>query len=135
MKSVVNVFLLTLLVASLSTNAVSAQERTKIVDGVYLVRYGNTAVVEDDVNQRTWNLSVIAEEKTDNMGHKLGEYVYNFACANKYTKGLTKFALKGAIVTTLTSSTVGVGAITAEVAATMALIFYDDVCDYYKDIM
>ena len=114
---------------------VQAQQRTKIIDGVYLVRYGNTAVVEDDINQMTWNLSVTAEAKTDNMGRKVGEYVYTFACGNKYTKGLTKFALKGAIVTTLTSATVGAGAITADVAATIALIYYDDVCDYYKDIM
>lgn len=112
-----------------------AQQRTKIIDGVYLVRYGNTAVVEDDINNMTWNLSVTVEEKTDDRGNKLGEYVYTFACANKYTKGLTKFALRGAIVSTLTSATVGVGAITADVAATMALIYYDDVCDYYKDIM
>ena len=114
---------------------VQAQQRTKIIDGVYLVRYGNTAVVEDDINKMTWNLSVTAEEKTDDMGRKLGEYVYTFACANKYTKGLTKFALKGAIVSTLTSATVGVGAITADIAATMALIYYDDVCEYYKGIM
>lgn len=112
-----------------------AQQRTKIVEGVYLVRYGNTAVVEDDINQRTWNLSVTAEEKKDDLGRKVGEYVYTFACANKYTKGLTKYALKGVIVSTLTSATVGVGAITADVAATIALIYYDDVCDYYKDIM
>lgn len=114
---------------------VQAQQRTKIIDGVYLVRYGNTAVVEDDINKMTWNLSVTAEEKTDNMGRKLGEYVYTFACANKYTKGLTKFALKGAIVSTLTSATVGAGVITADIAATMALIYYDDVCEYYKEIM
>ena len=114
---------------------VLSQQRTKIIDGVYLVRYGNTAVVEDDINKMTWTLSVTAEEKTDNMGQKLGEYVYTFACANKYTKGLTKFALKGAIVSTLTSTTAGVGAITADIAATMALIYYDDVCDYYKNIM
>lgn len=114
---------------------VQAQQRTKIVEGVYLVRFGNTAVVEDDINKMTWNLSVTAEEKTDDMGRKLGEYVYTFACANKYTKGLTKFALKGAIVSTLTSATVGAGAITADIAATMALIYYDDVCEYYKEIM
>lgn len=114
---------------------VQAQQRTKIVEGVYLVRYGNTAVVEDDINKMTWNLSVIAEENTDDMGRKLGEYVYTFACANKYTKGVTKFALKGAIVSTLTSATVGAGAITADFAATMALIYYDDVCEYYKEIM
>lgn len=127
--------LLVIMVLLGMTPIVSAQQRTKIIDGVYLVRYGNTAVVEDDINQITWNLSVTAEAKTDNMGRKVGEYVYTFACGNKYTKGLTKFALKGAIVTTLTSATVGAGAITADVAATIALIYYDDVCDYYKDIM
>ena len=128
-------FLLLLVMAFIAIPSMSAQQRTKIIDGVYLVRYGNTAVVEDDINHMTWNLSVTAEEKKDDMGRKLGEYVYTFACANKYTKGLTKFALRGAIVSTLTSATVGVGAITADVAATMALIYYDDVCDYYKDIM
>lgn len=115
--------------------ALIAQERTKIVDGVYLVRHGNIAVVEDDINQITWNLSVTIEESTDENGNKLGEYVYHFACANKYTKGLTKFALKGAIVASLTSATMGVGTITADVAATVALVYYDDVCDYYKEKM
>lgn len=115
--------------------ALIAQERTKIVDGVYLVRHGNIAVIEDDINQITWNLSVTVEESTDENGNKLGEYVYHFACANKYTKGLTKFALKGAIVASLTSATMGVGTITADVAATIALVYYDDVCDYYKEKM
>lgn len=115
--------------------ALIAQERTKIVDGVYLVRHGNIAVIEDDINQITWNLSVTVEESTDENGNKLGEYVYHFACANKYTKGLTKFALKGAIVASLTSATMGVGTITADVAATVALVYYDDVCDYYKEKM
>lgn len=115
--------------------ALIAQERTKIVDGVYLIRHGNIAVIEDDINQITWNLSVTVEESTDENGNKLGEYVYHFACANKYTKGLTKFALKGAIVASLTSATMGVGTITADVAATVALVYYDDVCDYYKEKM
>lgn len=128
-------FLLLLIMAFIAIPSLQAQQRTKIIDGVYLVRYGNTAVVEDDINQMTWNLSVTAEEKTDDIGRKLGEYVYTFACANMYTKGLTKFALKGAIVSTLTSATVGAGAITADIAATMALIYYDDVCEYYKEIM
>lgn len=126
---------LILLCLFLTLPALFSQQRTKIIDGVYIVRYGNIAVVEDDINQMTWNLSVTSEEKTDEKGNKLGEYVYHFACANKYTKGLTKFALKGAIVASLTSATMGVGTITADVAATMALIYYDDVCDYYKDIM
>ena len=53
-------FVLAFLGLSITSNA---QTKTKIVDGVYLVRYGDTAVVEDDINQRTWNLSVKATEK------------------------------------------------------------------------
>lgn len=115
--------------------ALIAQERTKIVEGVYLARYGNTAVIEDDIMQRTWHLSVTAEEKKDESGNKIGEYVYHFACGNKYTKNLTKFALEGVIVASLTSTTMGAGAITTDIATSIALMFYDDVCDYYKDIM
>lgn len=112
-----------------------SQHRTKIVDGVYLVRYGNIAVIEDDIMQRTWHLSVTTEEKKDESGNKIGEYVYHFACENKYTKNLTKFALEGVIVASLTSTTMGAGAITTDIATSIALMFYDDVCDYYKDIM
>lgn len=112
-----------------------SQHRTKIVDGVYLVRYGNTALIEDNILQRTWHLSVIAEEKKDESGNTIGEYIYHFTCGNKYTKNLTKFALRGAIIASLTSTTMGAGSITADIAASMALVYYDDVCDYYKDIM
>ena len=115
--------------------ALIAQERTKIVDGVYLIRHGNIAVIEDDINQITWNLSVTVEESTDENGNKLGEYVYHFACANKYTYGFIYFSLIGAIFVSLSSAPMCVGTITADVAATMALVYYDDVCDYYKEKM
>lgn len=32
--------------------ASSAQQRIKVSDGLYLVSYGNTAVIEDDINQK-----------------------------------------------------------------------------------
>lgn len=109
-----------------------AQTRTKIVDGVYLVRYGNTAVVEDDINQMTWNLSVTAQEKKDSQGRSTGELIYELACGNKYTKNLTKFALAGAITTGLTAVAGPYGAVTAGVATTIANTFYEDVCEYYR---
>ena len=109
-----------------------AQNRTKIIDGVYLVRYGNVAVVEDDINQKTWRLSVNAEEKKDSQGRPTGELIYELACGNKYTKGLTKFALSGAITTSLTAVAGPYGTVTAQVANMIASTFYDDVCEYYK---
>ena len=109
-----------------------AQKRTKIVDGVYLVRYGNTAVVEDDINQKTWQLSVKAEEKKDSQGNPTGELIYELACGNKYTKGLTKMALSSAITVSLTAVAGPYGTVTAQVANMVANIYYEDVCEYYK---
>lgn len=105
--------------------AASAQQRTKIADGVYLVRYGNTAVLEDDINQKTWNMSVTRQKKS------AGEYVYDFACGNKYTKAITKYALKSAITAGVAY---GTGSPTlAGLSAKIADYFYDDVCDYFGE--
>lgn len=109
-----------------------AQQRTKIAEGVYLVRYGNTAVVEDDINQKTWQLSVKAEEKKDSQGRPTGELIYDLACGNKYTKGLTKLALSRAITASLTAVAGPYGTVTATVANAVANTFYEDVCKYYK---
>lgn len=123
-------FVLAFLGLSMTSNA---QTRTKIVDGVYLVRYGDTAVVEDDINQRTWNLSVKATEKKDSQGRSTGELIYELACGNKYTKGLTKFTLSTAIATSITAVTGPYAPAVAGAATTIANIYYDDVCNYYKE--
>lgn len=123
-------FLITLSI--LCCLVVNAQQRTKITDGVYLVRYGNTAVVEDDINNRTWNLSVTAEEKKDLQGRSTGEMIYELACGNKYTKNLTKWTLNAAIATSLTAVAGPYGAVTAGVATSIASVFYEDVCNYFE---
>ena len=130
-KKILASLLFVLAVFGFSNTALS-QTRTKIVDGVYLVRYGNTAVVEDDINQMTWNLSVTAQEKKDSQGRSTGELIYELACGNKYTKNLTKFALAGAITTGLTAEAGPYGAVTAGVATTIANTYYEDVCEYYR---
>lgn len=126
------IILLGVLTLFFVVNPASAQKRTKIVDGVYLVRYGNTAVVEDDINQKTWQLSVKAEEKKDSQGNPTGELIYELACGNKYTKGLTKMALSSAITASLTTVAGPYGTVTAQVANMVANIYYEDVCEYYK---
>lgn len=49
---------LVLLIAMFAVFAANAQDRIKIKDGLYLASYGNTAVIEDDENNRTISMSV-----------------------------------------------------------------------------
>lgn len=104
-------------------NTVSAQTRTKIADGLTLVRYGNTAVLEDEKNQKTWNLSATREQKST------GEWVYTVACEG-YTRVAIQGGLQGAISYVLVQS--GVGAFWVGAVNGIAAKFYQDVCDYYK---
>lgn len=124
-KCVMKKLLLVLVVWTMALGSVWAQQRTKIAEGVTLVRYGNTAVVEDDINQTTWRLSVERDK------NKAGEWVYNIACGNKYTKAVAKFAVSSAIRALLIQT--GVGSTVSGAAATIAVFFYDDVCDYFGE--
>ncbi len=112
------------IVCFFSVTNVFAQTRTKIREGVYLVSYGNTFVIEDDVNQRSVQLQV--EQKQD----KSGRPVYDVLCGNKVIKEIAKTALKGAISSVLASS--GVAAWVIPFAATVANLAYDSICNYYK---
>ena len=113
----------------------NAQKKTKISDGVYLVTYGKTAVIEDDNSQRSISLSV--EKHEDRSGRP----VYDVLCGNKYTKDLAKTALKAGITSALSAAGASLGgpggaALGATISAyvnSIASNIYDDVCDYYKD--
>lgn len=118
-------FLIVLLFFCVTIGSAFAQQRTKIAEGITLVRYGNTAVIEDDIHQKTWKLSVEREK------NKVGEWVYNVACGNKYTKAVAKFAVSAAIKALLVQS--GVGASISGATASIAMVFYDDVCDYFGE--
>lgn len=117
------------------TDNANAQKKTKIADGVYLVTYGKTAVIEDDNTQQSISLSV--EKREDSSGRP----VYDVLCGNKYTKGLAKTALKGGITSALSAAGAALGgpggaALGATISAyvnSIASNIYDDVCDYYKD--
>lgn len=124
---------------------ICAQERTKIADGLFLVRYGNTAVIEDDIHQCTLQLKVEKTSQKDSHGQQ----VYNLFCGNKYTKGVAKTTMKAAITALITkaSATIGgavggpggaaagitAGAFISQYANSIASNFYDDVCNYFSD--
>lgn len=107
-----------------SITNVAAQTRTKVKEGVYLVSYGDTFVIEDEVNQRSVQFQV--EQKQDESGRP----VYDILCGNKVTKEIVKTALKGAISSVLVSS--GVASWVIPFANTVAGLAYDSICDYYK---
>lgn len=134
MKKIILALIAVFAVLMISDNA-NAQKKTKIADGLYLVSYGNTCVIEDDNNQQSLRLKV--DMRKDGSGRP----IYDLLCGNKYTKGIAKTALQGAITYGLASagaamggaSGAAFGAYLSKYANSIASNFYDDVCDYYKD--
>ena len=67
-----------------------------------------------------------------------GEMLYNLACGNKYTKNLTKLALRTAIGTLITSAAsiagptgTAAGAAISAVAMSIAGDAYEDMCNHF----
>ena len=108
---------------------VSAQSKTKISDGVYLVRYGNSAVIEDDKNQRSISIEITQEIKD----RQTNEKIYNVVCG-KWTKRVVKDGLKAAITAGIAAAgtSIGTSAIVSA-ASTAALYIYEDACEYYGE--
>lgn len=121
-------FLVALVSIVFGTNAF-AQSRTKVGDGVYLVMYGNKAVIEDDNNQR----SISVEISQESIDRQTNQKIYKVACG-KWTKRVVKDGLKAAIAGGIAASgaTGGTSAIISA-ASTAALYIYEDVCEYYGE--
>lgn len=107
----------------------SAQNKTKVGDGIYLVTYGSTAIIEDEKNQKSISIEISQEIKNNQTNEK----IYTVACG-KWTKRVVKDGLKAAIAGGIAASgaTGGTSAIISA-ASTAALYIYEDVCDYYKE--
>ena len=112
----------------ISTNA-SAQNRIELSKGVYLVSYGNSAVIEDDNNQRSISIQISQEIKD----RQTGEKIYNVVCG-KWTKRVVKDGLDIAIAAGIAASGASSGSsLIVSAAAKAAKYIYDDVCDYYGE--
>jgi hypothetical protein len=120
---------LLLTIALFAVVATNAQERIKIKEGLYLVSYGNTAVIEDDENNRTISISVTKEINDRNSE----EATYNVVCG-KWTKRVVKYGLKTAVAAGIKSAGATYGAsLAVSAAAELASWIYDDVCEYYGE--
>lgn len=117
------------LTALLMSNNIWAQQRTKIYDGVYVVSYGSTYVIEDDVNQTTVSMK-ISQERIDDRNN---ETMYNIICG-KWSRRVTSVALGKAIEEGVKYAvpTGGTSLIPAAASA-IAKWIYEDACDYWKD--
>ncbi len=89
---------------------------------------GNKAEIVDNVN----NVCIIVT--VERSKNSLGEWVYEFACNNKRTKGLTKLALHSAITAGISAvATPAAAGAVASVVNTIAAEYYNDVCEYFAE--
>lgn len=121
MKRILLIFALFVAFAS------GAQQRIKVSDGLYLVSYGNTAVIEDDINQQ----SISIEVAQDGIDRATGEKVYNVVCG-KWTKRVVKDGVNAAVAAGIAAAGATKGAsLIVSGAVKLAGYIYEDVCDYY----
>lgn len=113
----------------MTTTAAFATNKHSLGNGVSLVQYGNTWVIED--NNRQMSISVeIAQAGID---RKNNEMMYNVIC-NGTTKRVAKWALKSAITEGVAAAAASGGSSLIVSASAAAVdIIYDEACDYWKE--
>jgi hypothetical protein len=114
----------------------NGQQRTKIAEGLTLIRNGNEFGIEDDINQKTWWITISRqkqeiESSTQNSSSTAGEWVYYVACGNKYSKNVLKYGLSATIGGAVAST--GVSAFFSGAAGVLTSTIYDDVCKYFGE--
>jgi hypothetical protein len=112
------------------SNSVSAQERTKLADGIYLVDYGRgTMVIENDNTQQSVRLEV-TQKKDPN---KVGAFVYDVMCGNEWVRGIAKTSLAWGIKSAITAYSGGTLTWLGVVAGGASTVAYDKVCNYFSE--
>lgn len=131
------------ILVSLFICASAFAERYSFGNGITLITYGNTAVIEDDNTQQSISLSI--EKREDSYGQS----VYDILCGNQYTKGVTKQLIKDVLSVAIPAATEAIGtsstfgaasgvgasigvAITPYINSIVSNI-YDDACEYFGD--
>lgn len=106
-----------------------ADNRTNLGNGVSLVQYGNTWIIED--NNRGMSISV--EITQAGIDRRNNEMMYNVVC-NGITKTVVKSALKWAIKSGIEAAAVSEGtSLVVSVTSAAINLIYDKACDYWKD--
>lgn len=120
--------ILLLLTLLLMGGTVFAQNKTKIQEGLYIVNYAGTYVIEDEVNQRSISIEV-TQERIDDRNN---EALYKIVCG-KWTKRVVKTGLNYAIKEGIKHA-VDTGGSSLMVSAIGSLTqwIYDDACEYWE---
>ena len=125
MRRILSICITTLCLFFVSPFHANAQERTKIVDGFYVVNYGNVSVIEDDNRQMSVEIKV---EKAGKSNY--GEQLYNVLCKNEIVKTVAIEGLSAAISAALSAAGVP---IPSWVLGPLVGYVYESVCSYYKE--
>lgn len=113
---------------SLMWGNVFAQSKIQLQEGVFLVNYAGTYVIEDENNQRSISIE-ITQEQVDNRNN---EAMYRVVCG-KWTRRVVKDGLDAAIKAGLDAAAATKGvSLTVTAVAKAAKYIYDDVCDYWE---
>lgn len=101
---------------------VNAQQRTEVMDGVYIATYGNVTVIENDNTQQTVQIRVV---KSDNL--------YDIMCGNTVVKTVAKAGLRKGISYVITGYTAIPKWLTKAAVGFVVDKVYDGVCNYFGD--
>lgn len=105
-----------------------AQTKTKIQEGLYIVNYAGTYVIEDEINQRSISIEVTQERIDD----RNSEALYNVVCG-KWTKRVVKTGLNFAIKEGIKhAATTGGSTLMISAIGTLTQWIYDDACEYWE---
>ena len=104
------------------------QTKTKISEGLYLVDYAGTYVIEDEVNQHSISITITEEIKN----RQTDEKIYKVVCG-KWTKRTVKDGLDYAIQAGIIAAVPTKGtSLIVSAAAKLAKYIYDDYCEYLE---
>ena len=124
MKRIALLFLGFLLIGSTAF----AQTKTKIQEGLYIVNYAGTYVIEDEVNQRSISIEVTQERIDD----RNSETWYTVVCG-KWTKRVVKTGLNFAIKEGIKhAAETGGSTLMVTAIGTLTQWIYDDACEYWE---
>lgn len=121
MKKVISLLVVLITIIGFSTTT-SAQQRTKVADGIFLVSYGNITVIENDNTQQTVRIKV--QEKEDSL--------YDIVCGDTIVKTVAKSGLKAGIAYAIQTYTTIPSWVSAAAVGWVVDKVYDGACDYFR---
>lgn len=121
MKRVVSLLVAIVAITFYSFSA-SAQQRTEVSNGIYIVTYGNVTVIENDNTQQSVQIKVV---KSENM--------YDILCGDTVVKTVAKAGLTEGISAVIQGYTLIPRWVTRAIVGHIVNKVYEGVCEYYRE--